>query len=130
LTGPQWAGESVRAQHRDHIIEVLGKWTLQHTAAELMEIGQLMHFPWAKLASLPEVVANPQLAARGFFSGVTESGSGRSYLFPGAPVKMSGSPWQVNPAAPLAGDYNEEMYLRRIGLTRAEMAELARAGII
>ncbi len=57
LTGEKWRGREARVRGIDHIIEVLEKWTLTHTVDELVEKGQLMHFPWAKVAS-PGVVGN------------------------------------------------------------------------
>ena len=38
-----------RDRHIDHIIAVLERWALTHTAPELVEKGQLMHFPWAEV---------------------------------------------------------------------------------
>jgi crotonobetainyl-CoA:carnitine CoA-transferase CaiB-like acyl-CoA transferase len=36
-----------RNRNIDHILEVMQQWTLRHKTAELEELGQLMHFPWA-----------------------------------------------------------------------------------
>ncbi len=57
LTGENWRDRGARVRGIDHIIEVLESWTLTHTVDELVEKGQLMHFPWAKVAS-PGVVRN------------------------------------------------------------------------
>jgi benzylsuccinate CoA-transferase BbsE subunit len=67
LNDAKWRDREVRVKGLDHIIDVLERWTLTHTVDELVEKGQLMHFPWAKVASLPEVLNSPQLAARDFF---------------------------------------------------------------
>jgi crotonobetainyl-CoA:carnitine CoA-transferase CaiB-like acyl-CoA transferase len=49
LTDPRWRDREERNRHIDHIIKVLGKWTLSHKADELVEKGQLMRFPWARI---------------------------------------------------------------------------------
>ena len=49
LTGPEWLDRDYRNWNIDHIIEVIGRWTLRHKAGELEELGQLMHFPWAEV---------------------------------------------------------------------------------
>jgi crotonobetainyl-CoA:carnitine CoA-transferase CaiB-like acyl-CoA transferase len=49
LTSPEWNDRDFRNTHIDHIIEVIGRWTLKHKAGELEELGQLMHFPWAEV---------------------------------------------------------------------------------
>jgi crotonobetainyl-CoA:carnitine CoA-transferase CaiB-like acyl-CoA transferase len=113
----------------DHVIAILERWTLRHSVNELVELGQLMHFPWANIASIPEVVNNPQLQAREFFK-EEFSDPGKSYQYPGAPVKMSESAWQINPRIPITGEYNREIYLKRSGLADEEMEDLARDGVI
>ncbi|MDO8567081.1 MAG: CoA transferase [Dehalococcoidales bacterium] len=64
LTDEQWKNRDVCLENIDHIIEVLGKWALSHTAAELVEKGQLMRFPWAKVNTIPELMASPQVAGQ------------------------------------------------------------------
>jgi crotonobetainyl-CoA:carnitine CoA-transferase CaiB-like acyl-CoA transferase len=49
LIGLEWNDRDFRNTHIDHIIEVIGRWTLKHKAGELEELGQLMHFPWAEV---------------------------------------------------------------------------------
>jgi crotonobetainyl-CoA:carnitine CoA-transferase CaiB-like acyl-CoA transferase len=130
LKDEKWQDLSERWKNSGHIIEIFEKWTLTHTVDKLMELGQLMRFPWAKISSISEVVRNPQLNAREYFVETCDPQSGRLHKFPGAPVKMSGSPWQVNPQIPRLGEYNEEIYQRRLGLTPAEMKKLEAEGVI
>ncbi len=49
LTDEKWRNREERNRNIDHILKVLKKWTLCHTAKELEEKGQLMHFPWAEV---------------------------------------------------------------------------------
>jgi crotonobetainyl-CoA:carnitine CoA-transferase CaiB-like acyl-CoA transferase len=51
LTDEKWRDSETRIGGAGHIAEVLKRWTLTHTVNELVEKGQLMHFPWAKVAS-------------------------------------------------------------------------------
>jgi crotonobetainyl-CoA:carnitine CoA-transferase CaiB-like acyl-CoA transferase len=50
LTDPRWQDREERNRHIDHILEVLERWTLSHKVDELVKKGQLMRFPWAKIA--------------------------------------------------------------------------------
>ncbi|MHB8104510.1 MAG: CoA transferase [Dehalococcoidales bacterium] len=52
LTEEKWRDRQERDRHIDHIIGILEKWTLSHTAGELEEQGQLMHFPWAEVKAM------------------------------------------------------------------------------
>ena len=67
LAEKRWLSHDVRLENMDHIAGVLERWTRTHTVDELVEKGQLMHFPWAKVTSIPELLESPQLKERGFF---------------------------------------------------------------
>jgi benzylsuccinate CoA-transferase BbsE subunit len=85
LADEKWLDRGYRLEHIDHIIEVLERWTKSHTVAELVEKGQLMRFPWAEVASIPQLLASPQLKARGFWTEVEHPVTGKKYEFP-API--------------------------------------------
>jgi crotonobetainyl-CoA:carnitine CoA-transferase CaiB-like acyl-CoA transferase len=67
LADARWRNREVRIKGLDHIVKILEAWTLTHTVAELVEKGQLMHFPWAKVTSVSEILNSPQMAARNYF---------------------------------------------------------------
>ncbi len=129
LIDPKYLDEAERRLNLDHIVNVLEKWTLSHGVDALEETGQAMHFPWGKVNTIPQVVEDIQLNARGYFV-TAKDPEGREYKFPGAPVKMSASPWQVNPVLPAAGEYNQEVFCRRLGLKANELSDLRQEGII
>jgi benzylsuccinate CoA-transferase BbsE subunit len=85
LAGSKWLDRDYRLEHLDHIVEVLERWTRSHPAAELVEKGQLMRFPWAEVASIAQLLASPQLEARGFWTEVDYQG--RKYRLPGTPFR-------------------------------------------
>jgi benzylsuccinate CoA-transferase BbsE subunit len=95
LSGKKWRDRDYRFKHLDHVIKVLERWAKSHTVAELVEKGQLMRFPWAEVSSISGLMASPQLAARDFWIEIEHPQTGKKYKFPGAPVKMNRSPWQV-----------------------------------
>ncbi|MDD5126899.1 MAG: CaiB/BaiF CoA-transferase family protein [Dehalococcoidales bacterium] len=128
LTEPKWRDTGTRRQHLDHVIVVLERWTRKHKVAELVELGQFMHFPWAAVTSIPELLENPQCKERGFFAEVEYAG--RKGTCPGAAIKLSGSPWQVGEHAPAVGADNEEVYQKQLGISPSEVARLKRDSII
>jgi len=101
LTDEEWQDRDYRLQHLDHVIEVLERWTKSNTVAGLVEKGQLMHFPWAEVASISGLIASPQLRERDFWVEVEHPETGKKYKFPAAPAKLSRSPWRVGARTPL-----------------------------
>lgn len=57
-----------KLQQKENFSEILGKWIGKTKREELFYRGQTMGFPWAPVATPYEVLSNPQLIARGFFS--------------------------------------------------------------
>jgi crotonobetainyl-CoA:carnitine CoA-transferase CaiB-like acyl-CoA transferase len=51
LTDKKWRDREARIKGFDHIVRIMEAWALTHTVAELVEQGQLMHFPWAEVKS-------------------------------------------------------------------------------
>jgi len=130
LTDKKWRDREYRLKHLDHTIDVLEQWTKTHAVIELVEQGQLMHFPWAEVTSIPGLVDSPQLKERGFFIEVEHSQSGKKYKIPGAPCKLGGSPWQVGDHVPSIGEHNMEIYHGELGLSEDEIKTLIKDGVI
>ncbi|MFC2005378.1 CaiB/BaiF CoA transferase family protein [Chloroflexota bacterium] len=130
LTDKRWLYREKRMEQLDHIIEVLERWTKSHTVAELVEKGQLMRFPWAEVSSISRLMDSPQLKERGFFVELEHSESGKKYKLPGAPCKLSHSPWQVGTHVPIPGEHNMEVYHGELGLSDKNIEALIKEGII
>ncbi len=130
LTDKQWQDRDYRLKHLDHAVEVLERWTRNHTVSELVEQGQLMRFPWAEVTSIPKLVDSPQLEERDFWVEVEHPETGRKVKFPGAPCKLSRSPWQVGSRVPKLGEDNTAIYKGELGLSEKEIESLVRKGII
>jgi len=130
LTDEKWQDREEQLEQLDHIVDVLERWTRCHTVAELVEKGQLMGFPWAEVTSIPKLIDSPQLKERDFFIEVEHPESGKKYKFPGAPCKLSRSPWRVGSRVPKVGEHNKQIYQGELGLSKDEVETLIRDGVI
>ncbi|MCJ7521363.1 MAG: CoA transferase [Dehalococcoidia bacterium] len=104
-------------------------WLADHTRAELFE-----KFIKAKIASAPvytpeDLLNYSHLKERGFFTEIDHPETGK-VAYPGAPVKLTESPWQIKRAAPLMGQHNEEVYCEILGYTREDVVKLRESGVI
>jgi benzylsuccinate CoA-transferase BbsE subunit len=129
LVDKKYNEEAYRLLHLDHILEILKRWTGTHSKSELFESGQLMRFPWAPVLSPKEVVDNPQLRAREFFSDVQHPELNRSLSYPGLPFKSSISTNRLS-RAPLIGEDNVRIYQEELGLSEEELKRLSSMGVI
>jgi benzylsuccinate CoA-transferase BbsE subunit len=113
-----------------HVYDVLGRFFLQHPKAALAEEAQrrgIMLFP---VYSPADLLADGQLQAREFFIPLQHPELDRTLCYPGAPYRLSETPWQLRRRAPLIGEHNEVIYSGELGLSRAELAVLMAAGAI
>jgi crotonobetainyl-CoA:carnitine CoA-transferase CaiB-like acyl-CoA transferase len=104
-------------------------WLADHTKDELFEI-----FVETKLASAPvnnpeDLLRNRHLKEREYFAGVDHPETGE-VTYPGAPFKMSETPWQIRHPAPLLGQHNEEIFCERLGYTHNDLKKLHQSGVI
>lgn len=119
-----------RLDHLPHVLEVIGRWTKTHGKEELFETSRLMRFPWAPVCGLPEVLASPQLAARGFWDTRTEAVTGAELQFPGSVVRENVSQPTPKRPAPKPGQDNQAVFGQQLGLSQAQMEELSGLGAI
>ena len=104
-----WRDEDIRRRRIDHVAEIIERWTQTHCVEELVEQAQLMRLPWASVNSPGELLENPQIVERGFFTKVEHPELNRSFKYPGSPYKFSRTPWRISRRAPLIGEHNKEV---------------------
>lgn len=108
---------------------VLAPYLMSHTAREIVEAAQGLGQPFALVASQRDLLDDPHLAARDYFVTVSHPKAG-TLRYPGAPWRMSATPWQTGPA-PLLGEHNHALLTGDdIGYTSEETVILRERGII
>ncbi len=109
--------------------EVFGPWAKTKSKAELYHEGQRRHIPLAPINTPADILGSAQLAHREFFIKLPHPALPEPMLMPGAPYKLSRTPWRIGCAAPRLGQHNDEVY-RGIGVAPGELEQLAGAGVI
>lgn len=116
--------------HADEIDDSTDRWLASRDKWQAVEEAQALRLPFTEVLDPGEVMEDRlgQHRARSFFEDVEHPAAGRVRQ-PGAPVRMSETPWRVA-RAPLLGEHNEEVYCGRLGLSRADLVRLRQAGVI
>jgi crotonobetainyl-CoA:carnitine CoA-transferase CaiB-like acyl-CoA transferase len=135
MGNPEWANEdwchdteSRRANYKElwpHIQE----WAMSYTKQEIEKMVQAAGCPVAPINTAEDLLNSAQLNDRGFFVDVDHPKAGK-YKYPGAPFKLSATPWQVKCPAPLLGEHNKEIYVKRLGYSEQELTKMNHEGII
>ncbi|MCK4472940.1 MAG: CoA transferase, partial [Anaerolineae bacterium] len=135
MGNPEWSKEEMckdrqsRTTHGAVIEPKILEWTAQYTKEELTEMMQKAHIPCFGVADMAGVLSFDQLADRGFFVDIDHPAVGKVKC-PGAPFKLSGTPWQLRSSAPLLGQHNEEIFCHRLGYAEQDMVVMRQAGVI
>jgi crotonobetainyl-CoA:carnitine CoA-transferase CaiB-like acyl-CoA transferase len=130
LDEPHWEDQMYRREHAEHLFDVLDEWATDYSVAELMEGAQLRRIPYAMVRPPEAVAGDPQLNARGFFSTVEHPELDRTFCYPGGPFFFTATPWRISRRPPLLGEHNKEVYREELGMSEAQLAELASVGVI
>jgi crotonobetainyl-CoA:carnitine CoA-transferase CaiB-like acyl-CoA transferase len=129
LKDPRFAALEARMAHIEESEEVLAKWAATKTAEEIVAVVRGAGLPCAKVASIDEVVANPQVRHRGMLVEVEHPTAGKVPM-QGLNIHFSDTPKQIRRPPPLLGQHNEEIYGRWLGLAPSEVARLKADGVI
>jgi crotonobetainyl-CoA:carnitine CoA-transferase CaiB-like acyl-CoA transferase len=121
---------NVSKERHDTYQAAIYNFFLRHTRREIAEEG-LKRGINAVVENTPsEVLNNPQLKARDFWTGLDESGARNTMVFPRHYFLCSQTENFLNQPAPGIGQHNARIYKKLLGLSAEELAILKQKGII
>ncbi|MDY6845218.1 MAG: CoA transferase, partial [Thermodesulfobacteriota bacterium] len=129
LVDEVWDNMMFRITNRDVVEDTVDEWTIQYTKEELREGAFERSVPMVPVQSPAEFFDDPQPNARNYFVEVDHPEIGKHY-YPGAPYRMTETPWQYDRPAPLLGEHNEDIYRKELGFSKEDMVALRVAGVI
>jgi CoA:oxalate CoA-transferase len=129
LSDPRFATTAARRDNRDDVVAIIQAWTGARSKAEVVNTLAEAGVPAAPVNNVAEMVADPQVQARGMFAEVEHPAYGRLQLT-GTPLKLSETPGRIERLAPVPGEHNQEVYVDVLGYTKAALQQWAQEGII
>jgi len=124
----RFATNTARKANEDELDEIIGEWTVVRGHYEAMY--QLQRFGVAAGAVLttPELLAEPQLRARGAWAPHTHPDAG-TWEMETPPWRLSRTPGHIRLPAPGFGQHNSYVLRELLRLPEEEVAELYRDGV-
>jgi crotonobetainyl-CoA:carnitine CoA-transferase CaiB-like acyl-CoA transferase len=108
---------------RAHAEKVLQDFLRKRPKVALVEEAQRRNLGWAPVFSPCDIVESRHLAERDYWVRVQHEDLGESFLYPGAPWKLSETPWMQRGRAPHLGEHNAEVY-GELGVSEPELRKL------
>ena len=109
--------------------EDVEKWVAERPVEEVVGLLAKTGVPVAPVLDLDQVKANEHAKAREMFVKVDHPTLGEVSL-PGFPIKFSETKGDITVPAPLLGQHNEEVYSELLGLSKEELEELRKEGVV
>ncbi len=118
-----------RYRHMAELDALISAWTSTQTRAAVTERLRGAKVPAAAVRSVGELVADRHLHERGALQDIDHPDLGR-IAAPHSPLRFRGTPLAPLEPSPALGAHNEEVYGSWLGLSAAEIAQLAADGVL
>jgi crotonobetainyl-CoA:carnitine CoA-transferase CaiB-like acyl-CoA transferase len=117
-----------RNEHRLEILPVVREWVAKRTVAECLAILDAIDVPCAKVQRIDEVLADPQMIARGALVEQTHPVVGKVRLS-SLPFHFSDCDTTQKVPAPLMGQHNRDI-AAQLGYSKAEIDGMVNEGVL
>lgn len=130
LKDEKWSDVWYLFNHISEAQETLARFLQRKTKQEIYEGAQSRGMLSMPVNTTADLLADVQLQARGFFVAVDHSELDRTLTYPGAPYRLTETPWRIARRAPLIGEHNQQVYEGELGYSARELDLLRAEGII
>ncbi|MCX6007047.1 MAG: CoA transferase, partial [Chloroflexi bacterium] len=117
-------------QEMAHVEEVWQAFLNTHTMEELFVGAQTRGVRLMPVNDAKTVMEDIGLKERQYFVDVSHSELNQVFTYPGAPYRLSETPWRISRRAPLIGEHNLEIYGEELGYGIGEIEELKKDATI
>lgn len=113
---------------REEFGKLFSKLSMNFTKNELYHEGQKRKIALGPVNNARDILENEHLEERNFFTSITTI-DGKNVVGPGAPFRLSESPWTISKSAPRLGEHTVEL-LTLNGYENEEIDRLFEMGVI
>ena len=124
LADPVWQAMEFRRSNADVIDQFVSEFVGKFTVGEFVTEGQKRHLAVSPMSTIDGLVNSPQVRERNYFINVEHPEIG-NHRYPGAPYRLSETPWKVSRPAPLLGQHQNDIFQE---LDEVPPPELAKVG--
>ncbi len=129
IGAPGYASNPERVANVAHLDALIGEWSRQHDAADLVALLDAADIPNSKAYTAADCAADPQYRARGMVREVPDKYFG-TVLQAGMVPHIPESPGEVRWTGPDLGEHNHEVLSELLGLEREAIEALEQEGVL
>lgn len=125
----RYRDHAARGEYQQELDELIADWTRTIGADALLEILEINGVPAGRIYRAPDMLADPQYAARESIVAVAHKTFANLKMQNVAP-KLSETPGRIRWHGPELGEHNDEVYGELLDLSPDRLAELSARGVI
>ncbi|MGE0599153.1 MAG: CaiB/BaiF CoA transferase family protein [Dehalococcoidia bacterium] len=129
VADPRFTPRNNLGKNHAAIHAILAEWVAAHTLEYCQQTLDRFGVPATKVYLMEDIAADPHFHDRGQVLSIESADYGHT-LQPGVVPVLTGTPGRVSSRAPLLGEHNDEVFRSLLGLTPAEIDELASKGLV
>ncbi|MCR5879610.1 CaiB/BaiF CoA-transferase family protein [Phenylobacterium sp. J367] len=129
LEDPRFANNDARVANLAATEAIVQAWAAEHDSAAIEAIMGKAGVPCARIATVADVVENPQLRHRGFIVEVDQGGGCRLPM-QGPVTRLSETPVAARRPTPRTGEHTDEILQEWLGYGPDRIAGLRRAAVV
>lgn len=130
LKEPRFSTPKDRVENSDELNRIVSEAFSQREKLEIFDSAHKQRgFVYGVILTPEDMVANPQFVHRDYFVDIDHPVAGTA-KYPGAPLKLSGTPWEARSPAPTLGQHTDEVLGQTLGYSTPELAELHESGVV
>ena len=129
LEDPRFSQATGRWEHTQYLRDRAETYFSAKTKDELFHEGQGFRVATGLVSNADDILGSEQLRERGYLVETKHPRMGKA-VQPGAPMRMTASPWELRSPAPSLGQHNHEVLRGGLGLSKEELMKLREQGAI
>ncbi len=128
-TDPRFVTNPARLENRVALVELLNELFAGRTVSAWLALCEQIGLPAGPINSIDQVLADPQVLARGMRLEVAHATEGNLPIL-GSPLAIPTTPAEVRLAPPTLGQHTEDILGELLGYDQAAIAALRQAGVV
>jgi crotonobetainyl-CoA:carnitine CoA-transferase CaiB-like acyl-CoA transferase len=126
---PRYDTVAKRVAHRETLVPLLNQLLSARPASEWLALLDKAGVPAGRIKTVEEVCESPHLRARDMIVSLPHPAAGFVIVM-GVPIRLHGTPGKASTPPPTLGQHTTRILTRLLGLERAQLDRLQKAGVI
>lgn len=127
-TDPRFDSNASRMQNVEELEQIITQWSSAHTAEELLSVLKAGKVPSAKVATIADVVENPQVAHDEQIIWLDQAGG--KVPMQGFAVRLSDTPLAIRHSTPSIGEHTDSVLNEWLDYSKDDVTQLQGKGAI